>query len=147
MLVVCGAWLVGLGFYFIVLRPALLPEDVRFMGTTIEDVRAGLPGLENWLSKVFTVKGSILAGAGVLNVFVARTAMRSGTRGAGLALALAGVLTVALMSVTNFVLLSNFSWMWLRPPLLWLSALVVCATDSRLRLSSRVATAPTHRHK
>ena len=59
MLVACGAWLVGLGFYFIVLRPPLLPEDVRFTGTTIDHLRSSLPGLERWLSKVFTVMGGL----------------------------------------------------------------------------------------
>jgi hypothetical protein len=125
MLVACGAWLVGLGFYFIVLRPPLLPEDMRFMGTTIEHVRAALPGLESWLSKVFTVMGGFVAGAGVLTVFVARTAISFGTRGTGVAIAVAGTLTVALMSAANFVLQSDFKWLLLVPPLVWLSSLVV----------------------
>lgn len=30
----CGAWLVGLGVYFIFSRPPLLPEDPRFIGAT-----------------------------------------------------------------------------------------------------------------
>jgi hypothetical protein len=128
MLVACGAWLVGLGFYFIVLRPSLLPEDTRFMGTTIEHVRAALPGLESWLSKVFTVMGGFMAGAGVLTVFVARTATTSGTSGTGVAIAVAGVLTVALMSATNFVLRSDFRWVLLIPPLVWLAGLSLYAT-------------------
>ena len=77
MVVACGAWLVGLGFYFVVLRPPLLPEDVRFMGIATEQARAALPGLESWLSKVFIVLGGFIAGAGVLTVFIARTAMSS----------------------------------------------------------------------
>jgi hypothetical protein len=28
----CGVWHVGLGLYFIFLRPALLSEDLRYMG-------------------------------------------------------------------------------------------------------------------
>lgn len=31
----CGVWMILLGVYFILLRPALLPEDPRFMGTSI----------------------------------------------------------------------------------------------------------------
>ena len=34
MLIACGGWLLALGFYFIILRPPLLPEDARFMGAT-----------------------------------------------------------------------------------------------------------------
>jgi len=41
----CGFWMLLLGVYFIVLRPALLPEDRRFMGTSIEALRAAAPGL------------------------------------------------------------------------------------------------------
>ncbi len=60
MLIGCGVWLIGLGFYFIVLRPPLLPEDPRFMGTTLVQIRAAVPGLEGWLKKVFTVMGDSL---------------------------------------------------------------------------------------
>ena len=28
----CGIWLTGLGLYFALLRPALLPEDPRYIG-------------------------------------------------------------------------------------------------------------------
>ena len=55
MLAGCGIWLIALGLYFALLRPALLPEDPRFMGTTLAQIRAGVPGLENWLKRVFTV--------------------------------------------------------------------------------------------
>ncbi len=32
---VCGLWLVALGTYFLFLRPALLPEDPRYIGRTM----------------------------------------------------------------------------------------------------------------
>jgi hypothetical protein len=131
MLVACGAWLVGLGFYFIVLRPPLLPEDVRFLGTTIDSLRSSLPGLERWLSKVFTVMGGFMAGAGVLTVFIARTAIPFRMRGTGLVVAFTGVLTVALMSAANFVLQSDFKWILLGPPLLWFSALLSYMSGSK----------------
>ena len=83
MLMACGVWLVGLGLYFIFLRPPLLPEDPRFMGTTLEQIRISVPGLEAWLQKVFTVMGGFMAGAGVLTVFVATVAMRSEERRVG----------------------------------------------------------------
>jgi len=124
MLTACGVWLVGLGLYFIALRPALLPEDPRFMGTTLIQIRTAVPGLESWLKKVFTVMGGFMTGVGVLTVFVATAAMPSRLKGTSWAIALAGALTVALMSATNFALDSDFKWLLLFPVLSWLVGLV-----------------------
>ena len=125
MLAGCGVWLMALGLYFIVLRPPLLPEDTRFMGSSLEQVRAALPGLEGWLQRVFTVLGGFIAGTGVLTLFVAWVAMPSGLKGASWSIALTGALTVALMSAINFDLHSDFKWLLLVPPLVWLGGLVL----------------------
>ena len=125
LMAACGVWLVALGLYFIVLRPPLLPEDMRFMGSSLEQVRAALPGLEGWLQRVFTVMGGFIAGTGVLTLFVACVAMPSGLKGASWAIALTGALTVALMSAINFDLHSDFRWLLLAPPLVWLGGLVL----------------------
>jgi len=125
MLITCGIWLVGLGVYFVFLRPPLLPEDLRFMGATISQVQSVVPGLENWLRKVFTVMGGFMAGAGVLTVFVAVVAMPPRLKGTSWAIAASGVLTVALMSATNFALQSDFRWVLLLPALVWLAGLVL----------------------
>lgn len=124
MLIAGGVWLIGLGLYFIVLRPALLPEDPRFMGTTLAQIRTAVPGLESWLKKVFTVMGGFMAGAGVLTVFVATVAIPSRLKGTAWAIALSGALTVALMSATNLALYSDFRWLLLIPVLVWLAGLV-----------------------
>ena len=124
MLIACGVWLVGLGFYFIFLRPPLLPEDLRFMGTTLAQIRMAVPGLESWLEKVFTVLGGFMAGAGVLSVFVAAVAMPTRSKSKSWAIALSGLLTVTLMSATNFALHSDFRWLLLVPALVWLAGLV-----------------------
>ncbi len=123
MLAGCGIWLIAPGLYFAVLQPPLLPEDPRFMGTTLAQIRADVPGLENWLKRVFTVMGGFMAGVGVLTVFVATTAMRLGLKGSSWAMALAGALTVGLTSATNFALLSDFRWVLLIPALVWLAGL------------------------
>ena len=125
MLTACGVWLVGLGLYFIFLRPPLLPEDPRFMGSTLEQIRLAVPGLEAWLNKVFTVMGGFMAGAGVLTMLVATTAMPLRSNGTAWAVGIAGALTVVLMSATNFALHSDFRWLLLVPALLWLAGLVV----------------------
>ena len=106
------------------IRPALLPEDLRFMNASLAQVRAGVPGLEGWLHKVFAVMGGFMAGTGVLTVFVAAAAMPSRLRGASWALAVTGLLTVALMSATNFALQSEFRWLLLVPAVVWLAGLV-----------------------
>ena len=118
LLTACGAWLIALGAYFIFVRPALLPEDPRFIGTSLERLREAAPGLEAWLRIVFAVMGGFMAGAGVLTVFVARTAVAARLKGTGWALALAGLLTVVLMSAMNFALHSDFRWVLLLPALL-----------------------------
>ena len=123
MLAGCGIWLIALGLYFIVLRPPLLPEDPRFMGTTLAQIRADVPGLENWLKRVFTVMGGFMAGAGVLTVFLATATKHLRLRGAFSVMALVGALTVGLMSVSNFALHSDFRWVLLVPALVWLAGL------------------------
>ncbi len=120
----CGIWLVALGLYFIVLRPPLLPEDPRFMGATLAQLRVAVPQLEGWLRIVFTVMGGYMVGAGVLTLFLARVAMPRRLKGAAWALALAGLSTVVLMSAMNFVLHSDFRWVLLIPALLWMAGLV-----------------------
>ena len=125
MLIACGVWLVALGVYFIILRPPLLPEDSRFMGTTLEQLRLAAPGLENWLQKVFIVMGGFMSGAGVLTVLVATVAMPGKFKGTAWALSLSGALTVVLMSAINFALLSDFRWLLLVPALAWISGLVL----------------------
>lgn len=35
VLALCGFILIGMGLYFVLLRPALLPEDTHYMGTSL----------------------------------------------------------------------------------------------------------------
>src|SRR4051812_37597967 len=71
LLASCGLWLVALGLYFIVLRPALLAEDARFVGEPLARIQAAMPGVQRWLRLVFTVLGGFAAGAGVLVTYLA----------------------------------------------------------------------------
>jgi hypothetical protein len=124
MLTVCGAWLVTLGFYFAFLRPALLPEDLRFMASSLQTLREAVPGLEEWLRKVLTVLGGFMTSVGVLVVFVAQEVLPLRLKGASWVIALSGVLSVVLMSGTNFALHSDFQWLLLIPAVLWSIALL-----------------------
>jgi hypothetical protein len=127
----CGVWLVGLGLYFIFVRPPLLPEDPRYMGASLEQVQQALPGLARWLQRVFTVMGGFMAATGVLTLLTASqlASMRRGALVAGSALA--GAAGVGLMSAVNFALGSDFRWLLVVPPLLWLAAVVAAGMEGR----------------
>ena len=95
------------------------------MGSSLEQVRAVVPGLEAWLKRVFIVMGGFMAGTGVLTIYAARVVMPLRLSGASWAIAIAGVLTVALMASINFDLRSDFRWLLLVPALAWLAGSVL----------------------
>ena len=130
LLTALGVWLVALGAYFVFVRPALLPEDPRFIGAPLARLREAAPGLEAWLRIVFTVMGGFMAGTGVLTVFLARAAVPARLRGTGWAIVLAGLPTVVLMSAMNFALHSDFRWILLLPALLWAAAVITYARQA-----------------
>ena len=138
----CGFWLIGLGGYFMLVRPPLLPEDLRYLGSSAIQVEVLLPQLASWLQNVFTVMGGFMAGCGVLIVFVGVRVVPQSISGTGTALGFAGLLTVATMSVTNFVIDSDFKWLLLVPPVIWLLGLVTYAIARRAE-QTIVATAQT----
>ncbi len=65
-LLLAGLILAGIGLYFIFLRPSLLPEDLRYIGSTLESVKQNMPGLSSWLKKVFWVMGGYIFATGLL---------------------------------------------------------------------------------
>ncbi|MDO9216320.1 MAG: hypothetical protein Q7U14_03550 [Lacisediminimonas sp.] len=136
----CGLWMMLLGVYFILLRPALLPEDPRFMGTSIEALRAAAPGLEGWLGHVFNVMGGFMVAAGTITLLVAWRFLARRAPGTLLALAVTGASGVALMSATNFLLHSDFRWLLLVPALLWLTGLVSYVQEGGGQNASRNVT-------
>jgi hypothetical protein len=119
----CGVWLVGLGLYFIFVRPALLPEDPRYIGASLAQIDAAVPGLQRWLNHVFNVMGGFMVAAGALTLRAALPDTRPRLLDA--ALVVAGLSGVGLMSVTNFALDSDFKWLLLVPALLWAAGLAL----------------------
>ena len=115
----------ALGLYFAVLRPPLLPEDPRFMGSTLVQVQEALPGLLTWLRRVFWVMGGYIFATGLLTVYLALTAFRSRARGAAGVVAVSGLASIGLMVVVNFVIASGFKWLILSFALTWAVALVL----------------------
>ena len=126
----CGIWLIGLGLYFALLRPPLLPEDPRYIGSSPAQIAAALPGLDRWLKHVFIVMGGFITASGLLTTFLAATAVSARLRGTGIVLLLAGLATVVTMSWTNFVIESNFKWLLLAPAVLWFAGIVAYALEA-----------------
>ena len=120
---VCGLWLVGLGAWFIFLRPALLPEDLRYLGGSLDAIRTAAPGLERWLGHVFDVMGGFMVATGAMTVLAVWRLRARPERASLAALSLAGAAGVALMSATNFALGSDFRWLLSLPALLWIAGL------------------------
>lgn len=123
----CGLYQAIVGVYFIALRPALLPEDFRYLATGVASLHAGLPKLESWMRLVFIVLGGQMAAVGVLLISSSLQTVRAkvGNRPELVLLGAAGVLSVGTMAGVNFVLGSDFRWLLIAPALAWSVGLVL----------------------
>lgn len=119
-----GLLLMGMGLYFIFIRPALLPEDLRYMKTTLTEVDNTLPGLQGWLKKVFWVLGSYIFAAGALTFHISRTTFRARTKGSFATVIITGTTSIGFMTVVNFMLDSDFKWILLVFALFWVISLI-----------------------
>ena len=132
----CAAYQLTIGLYFAVLRPPLLPEDLRFLRTAPGALAAAAPRLEHWLHLVFIVLGGQIAAVSVLTAALALRLSQGhalGWRELTL-LGGAGALSVGTMSVVNLVLLSDFRWPLIVPVAAWAVAVALAARDaSRLK--------------
>lgn len=72
-----------------------------------------------------------MTGMGVLTIFFAGSPVAARERWTAGVLAVAGLITVGTMSVTNFQLDSDFKWLLSIPPLLWLIAVVHLIAGNR----------------
>ncbi len=129
LLALAGMLLVGMGLFFIFIRPPLLPEDLVYMQSTIQNVSENLPGLMNWLQKVFWVMGGYIFTTGVLTVFISLTSFRNRHRGAFGTITLAGISSIGLMTAVNFMIGSDFKWLLFTFMILWVMALVLYRLD------------------
>ncbi len=130
-LVFSGVILMGLGLYFVFVRPPLLPEDPRYMGTTLAEIQVTLPGLLIWLRRVFWVMGGFMFATGVLTTYIAVTAFQQLARGARFVVALVSLTSIGWMAVINFMIASDFKWLILAFNLPWIAALVLSWGESR----------------
>jgi len=123
----CGVGLVLIGVFFLAARPPLLPEDARFMGSTVEHILDAVPDLSMWLRRVFWVLGGYIATTGVLVVYIANTGVRTGSTVAIAVMAVAGVTSIGWMSAVNFMIRSDFRWALLGLDGLWVLGLFLAA--------------------
>lgn len=126
-----GTILIGLGLYFLFMRPPLLPEDPRYMGTTLAQIRAEVPGLLLWLPHVFTVMGGYMVSTGILTCYIARTSFRDCAPGAAGIVVLTGVTSIGLMTAVNFVIDSDFKWLLLLCTAPWVIALSLFQRENK----------------
>ena len=125
MLAVAGSLLMGLGLYFVFVRPPLLPEDLRFIGTSPAAIEAAVPGLPIWLRRVFWVLGGYMFTTGLLTLYVARTSFRTRDSGVAALVALAGLSSIGWMAIVNFMIGSDYKWVILAFALPWAIALAL----------------------
>jgi hypothetical protein len=129
MLAFAGVSMMGIGLYFMLFRPPLLPEDLRYMKTSGDQLQAIAPGFAEWLRYIFRVAGGYMAASGLLTVYVAATSSRTGTRTAGIVVALAGLVSIGLMAAINIIIDSDFKWFLGAVAILWLLALATRALN------------------
>ncbi len=123
----------GIGLYFLFFRPPLLPEDARYMGTTLAEIQVSVPGLTRWLQKVFWVMGGYIFTTGLLTIYIAFSSFKTRTRGAFPVIAVAGLSSISGMTVINFIISSDFKWLLLVSVFPWVAALTLYQIEGRSR--------------
>lgn len=133
LLALAGILLIGVGCYFLFLRPALLPEDIRYMRLTPAELQSVGPGLASWLTHVFRVMGGYVAATGVLALTLAVTAFRGRHPWAVAGAVVAGAVSIGWMAAVNFMINSDFKWVLLGFALTWAAAIAAFAVEPRGR--------------
>lgn len=125
MLALGGLLLVATGIYFVLLRPSLLPEDLLYISSTLQNAKENIPGLLNWLQKVYWVMGGYIFTTGLLIIFIALTSFRKRLNGAVSIVAITGISSIGSMTVVNFMIGSDFKWVLLIFTFPWIIALIL----------------------
>ena len=125
VLMLGGTILMIMGLYFVFVRPPLLPEDARYIGTSLAQIQAAVPGLPIWMRHVFWVMGGYIFATGLLTFYLAVTVFRTRARGIAGVVMLAGLTSIGWMAVVNFIIASDFKWLILSFFLVWTLALAL----------------------
>jgi hypothetical protein len=148
ILAIAGLIIAGIGLYFMVLRPSLLPEDVRYMGLSAAELEAVGPRLGSWLTHVFRVLGGYAFATGVLLIALAATAFRARHPVAVAGALVGGASSIGLMSIVNFMIDSDFKWALFASALVWAGSLMVFWFESdRLNGPQQEVSPSSHQRK
>jgi hypothetical protein len=133
VLAVAGVSLIGVGLYFVLLRPPLLPEDVRYIELPAAQLEIIRPRLEVWLTHVFRVMGGFVLATGVLTITLASTSFRTHQMGAAIGALISGTTSIGWMAAVNFIIDSDSKWILLGLALLWACSLGLFWRESLVR--------------
>lgn len=117
-----GVILIGLGAFFMLARPSLLPEDLRYLKRSAVDIDMAVPRLRRWLRLVFIVLGGYAVSTGTLTVYLAATGLHHPHWSVVAVLAVTGAVSIGVMAVVNFVLRSAFRWLLSAFAAVWIVA-------------------------
>jgi len=131
LLALSGVLLIGVGCYFLLLRPALLPEDIRYMQLTPAELQSVGPRLAAWLTHVFRVMGGYVTATGVLALTLAVTAFRQRQPWAVAGAIIAGLASIGWMAAVNFMINSDFKWVLLGFAVTWAAGIAAFALEAR----------------
>src|SRR4029453_2988909 len=104
-----GFLLIGVGIYFVFLRPSLLPEDIRFMNLTPAELQSVGGRLGSWLVHVFRVMGGYIAATGVLAIALAATSFREHHPFAAAGAIIGGAASIGWGAAGKFIIDSHFT--------------------------------------
>lgn len=125
LLCLFGFILTCIGIYFIVFRPQLLPEDIRFMGINEAQDQSFRNLASPWLKQVFRVPGGYIITSGVLFIFIAFKSFRKFEVWSWFTALFAGITSIGIMTAVNFKIGSDFKWWLLLLSLIWISSLIL----------------------
>ena len=126
LLLVLGLLTMGTAVFFLVLRPALLPEDIRHTGI---DPGTLPPAFLEWLGTVFRTWGGFIAGFGVLLLGIGGFLLSGRARCLYWATAIGADVAIGRFLFSNILLDSDFLW--------FISALFALAAATAISLLLR----------
>ena len=114
------------------------------MGASLADIQGAVPGLVIWLRRVFWVTlapgasagvGGFMFAMGLLTIYIARIAVPHRTRAGRLVVGLASLTSIGWMTIVNFMIASDFTWLLLGFNLPWILALLVSEREHTFPVS------------
>ena len=124
LLALGGIFLMLMGLYFAFIRPPLLPEDLRYIGSSAIRLQHEIPRLQSWLARVFVVLGGYIFATGLLTFHVAISGLRNRQPLPRVVVAASGLASIGCMAIINILIDSDYKWLLLAMTVPWLIALL-----------------------